>query len=82
MAEQVGRDLILKVLEEVGLLRTEMRDRLVAMDERLAAMDERLAAQADTLLLVAATVQRLTPSVKDRIDDHEQRVVALERSGR
>jgi hypothetical protein len=82
MAEQAGRDLILKVLEEVGAMRAEMRERFSAIDERFSTMDERLSAQADTLMLLAANIQRQTTATKVRIDDHEHRLVAVERSGR
>ncbi len=82
MAEQAGRDLILKVLEEVGAMRAEMRERFSAIDERFSAVNERLSAQADTLMLLAANIHRLTAATKVRIDDHEHRLDALERTGR
>jgi hypothetical protein len=70
MAGQEGRELILKVLED-----------LTEFQKRFDSMDRTLSVQTDSVLLFAETVQWFTSAMKERVEDHERRLVVLERSG-
>jgi hypothetical protein len=74
MAEQMGNDILLKLLD--GHVR--LVERLDRMDERLGRMEDRLNRTNDTMTLLASVIQQLTQTVKGRLDDHETRISALE----